>query len=106
MEDVGSGMMLSHPSRRNEELVKNAELLALQRLDGMSSLFPLSLSFQFTQLQTPQKNRSIFNERDDTWKPWNVWNEVSFSDNIFSDPTATKSGTLVRQWENFVICLQ
>ena len=40
MEDVGSGMMLSHPSRRNEELVKNAELLALQRLDGTSSLFP------------------------------------------------------------------
>ena len=77
MEDVGSGMMLSHPSRRNEELVKNAELLALQRLDGMSSLFPLSLSFQFTQLQTPQKNRSIFNERDDTWKPWNVWNETT-----------------------------
>ena len=36
MEDVGSGMMLSHPSRRNEELVKNAELLALQRLDGNS----------------------------------------------------------------------
>ena len=49
MEDVGSGMMLSHPSRRNEELVKNAELLALQRLDGKSSLFPLSLSHSNSQ---------------------------------------------------------
>ena len=44
MEDVGSGMMLSHPSRRSEELVKNAELLALQRLDGTIPSISLSVS--------------------------------------------------------------
>ena len=44
MDDVGGGMMLSHPSRRSEELVKNAELLALQRLDGTIPSLSLSVS--------------------------------------------------------------
>ena len=59
MEDVGSGMMLSHPSRRNEELVKNAELLALQRLDGMSSLFLLSLIPIYTTSNTTEKSVNL-----------------------------------------------